>query len=73
MHQMKESLKDILKRIEHADDTEITEIIQAIMHWQGKRYPEYELVVVSLSKYDKEKRCQEIDLMADFLKSNRNV
>lgn len=32
------------------------------------RYPEYEMVIASLSKYDKKKRFEQIDKLAESLK-----
>ena len=68
MFQKRKSISSILKRIESANDSEITEIIKGIIHWQETHYPEYEMVIVSLPKYGKEKRRCEIDRMSDFLK-----
>ena len=68
MFRMKRSIKGILKRIDCADDFEIEAIIKAVMQWQRNRYPEYELVVVSLHKFDRETRFQEIDSISNFLK-----
>lgn len=68
MFHRRKSMDSVIKRIESANDSEITEIIKEIIHWQEKHYSEYEMVILSLPKYDKEKRRYEIDRMADFLK-----
>lgn len=62
------SMNRVLKRIEQADEAEINVIIQALSLWQKKRFPEYELVVASLPRFDPEERSRQIELMASMLK-----
>jgi len=69
MFRTKQSLQLVLKRIDEAEDDEIMEIIKSLVHWQNARYSEYEMVVISLPKFDMEKRFQQIDIMADYLKN----
>lgn len=58
----------ILKRIEQADAGEIDEIIMGLLKCYRKLYPDYELVVISLPKNNREERNAEIDRIAVCLK-----
>lgn len=60
-------LKLVLRRIEKASEFEINEIIYALISWQAKRYPEYEMVIMSLSKYDREKRDYQLKGILEML------
>lgn len=62
------SMNRLLKRIDQANGDEIDEIIRKLILWQKKRVPEYEMVVMSLPRYDLEERSRQIDLMAEALK-----
>lgn len=68
MDQTEKAMKRILKRIECADDFEMAEIMRALISRQKMRYPEYEMVIASLPKYDKKKRFEQIDKLAESLK-----
>jgi len=68
MDQTEKAMKKILNWIECADDFEIAEIMKALIYWQKIRYPEYEMVIVSLPKHDRKKRFEEIERLAEFLK-----
>lgn len=68
MFPFKLSLNRILKRIDRADEYEINEIMKALILWQNRAYPEEELVIMSLAKYDLEARTKQIDLYAAALK-----
>lgn len=65
MFPFKLSLNRILKRIDRADEYEI---MKALILWQNRAYPEEELVIMSLAKYDLEARTKQIDLYAAALK-----
>ena len=60
-------LKLVLRRIEKASEFEINEIIYALISWQAKRYREYEMVIMSLSKYDREKRDYQLKGILEML------
>lgn len=57
-----------LKRIEQAEVDETDEIINSLLKCYGRLHPEYELVVLSLPKYNTEERHVEIDRIAACLK-----
>ena len=59
----------LLKRIEQADDYEVNEIIRTLIAWQKRKYPEYEMVIMSLPRYDLEERRKQIDYMGSMLKT----
>lgn len=57
-----------LKRIEQADEDETDMVIKSLFRCYGALYPEYELVILSLPKYNTEERNMEIDRIAVCLK-----
>lgn len=57
-----------LKRIEQAEADEKDEIIMSLFKCYRRIHPEYELVVLSLPKYNTEERNVEIDRIAECLK-----
>jgi len=57
-----------LKRIEQTDVGETDEIIMSVIKCYRRLHPEYELVVLSLPKNDREKRNAEIDRIGTCLK-----
>ena len=61
-------MEEFTRWIASADDREIMEIMKALIEWQEKRYPDQELVVLWLPKYDKEYRIREIERLSGFLK-----
>lgn len=64
-------LRRLLKRIEIADDDEIQKILLTIIHWENLRYPNEELIILSLPKSNSEKRRKYLKMMADLLRNKR--
>lgn len=70
---MKLPMRMILKRIADADSREINSIICALISWQERVYPEYELVVLSLPKYSKAHREYLVECFTDFMRKEEYV
>lgn len=68
MHLTKKAMEEFTRRIACADDREIMEIMKALIAWQEKRYPDQELLVLWLPKYDRKDRLREIERLSAFLK-----
>lgn len=64
----KMSMNRLIKRIERSDDYEVNEIIKALSRRQKRVDPNYEMVVLSLPRYNLKARCQQIEWMAEALK-----
>lgn len=54
------TLKRILDRIENADDSEISEIINAVVRRYGRVYPDWDVMFLSVRK-DPEKRKEDVE------------
>jgi len=48
-------MKEVLEKIQNADDLEIQAMMQAIREWYKKHYPDYEVVHLAMDR-DYEKR-----------------
>lgn len=51
-------MRDLIERIEQADDRTISRIIQAVIRRYGKLYPDQEIVFLSLPVGEQEERLQ---------------
>ena len=54
-------LADVLRKIEQANDEEINDIIEAVIHRYQICYPGWEVLFLSLPKYDGEERKKQAD------------
>lgn len=66
---VRDSIGDILDRIAHADDNEITMITEAIIRRYENYYPDWEIAFISLHK-DPVKRKQDLENIYHFLKEH---
>lgn len=57
----------VLHRIRKADDTEIQEIISAIIQRYGTKYPDWEVVFLSLPKHDPSYRSETLLSFIEFM------
>lgn len=48
-------MKDVLEKIQNADDLEMEVIMKAIREWYNKRYPDYDIAYLAMER-DYEKR-----------------
>lgn len=68
MHHFRFGFRLILKRIENADEYEFNEIVRMLIHRHSRKYPESELSIITLDKFDHEARIQQIDYIASLLR-----
>lgn len=68
IYRKKKTLNDILKAIEHADDIEINEILNAVTQRYSNVFPEWEVMFLSLPKKDLEERRKILELFVSFLR-----
>lgn len=52
----------------NSEKGDIDFILKAVIQWQNQRFPEYELVVFSLPKYDRKARECHIVCLAEMLR-----
>ena len=71
MFKLKIPIKWMEKRIEKADSEEIDVMLRTIILWHQRHFPEYELVVWSLSINNSQDRKRQIDMMTHFLDQRR--
>lgn len=65
----KEVKQSILHSIANAEEEEIRDILNAIFRKQAELYPDYEMIVFSLPRYDKTERESALDNLKAFLMS----
>ena len=68
MLQLRIPIRWALKRVEMADTDETDEIITSLLKCYKRLNPQYELVIISLPKYNSKERKAEIDRIANCLK-----
>lgn len=63
----------VLHRIQKADDTEIQEIISAIIRRYGTKYPDWEVVFLSLPKHDPSYRRETLLSLIEFWECHESM
>ena len=63
---MNESLDQVLTFIHQADDTQINEIIQAVVKRYARVFPDWEVIFLSLPRNNPAKRREMIQSALDF-------
>ena len=62
-----------LKVIETANDEEMKELLYAIIKKHEEEFPDYELIVFSLPKYDRMRRETELENLKNFMMKHCNI
>ncbi len=66
-------MNDLIQKIAEADDTTLSEIVQAVIRRYGSLRSDWEIMFLSLAKYDYEERKRILRSVSDILvKSDRN-
>ena len=60
-------LADVLRKIEQANDEEINDIIEAVIHRYQICYPGWEVLFLSVPKCDGEERKKQADELSEML------
>ena len=63
--------RDFLAQIEGADDFELNEIIQAVIHRYQSRFPDEDVIFLSLPHENLIERSMYIDVIMDFLDNHK--
>ena len=63
------SIKDVLERIETADDYEIQQIMDAVRRRFAVAFPDWEVVYISCPKNNKEERQKLLDFVSRYFRS----
>ena len=61
-------LADVLRKIEQANDEEINDIIEAVIHRYQICYPGWEVLFLSMPKCDGEERKKQADELIAFVR-----
>lgn len=68
MRCLKLPMKLLTGMVGMANEEEINGLIRALIAWQENRFPEYELVVLSLPKYDQAEREKMLDRFTELMR-----
>lgn len=66
------SFEDVIERIFFSTDVEINQILNAVIRWYGRHYPDWDVMFLSLPK-ESEARRKQLERMLEMLKNGDTI